>query len=69
MERRNGCIAHAKTCQALAAKAKHSSRRAELLELAVTWKFLAEQHERLLQSQKALAEMAWPFAAIPERRF
>jgi hypothetical protein len=57
MEPRKQCIAHAETCQDLAAKAKHALRRAELLELAITWKFLAEQHESLLQSRKRLAEM------------
>jgi len=57
MEHRKECIAHAETCEDLAAKAKDSLRRAELLELAVTWKSLAEQHEKLLQSRKRLAEM------------
>lgn len=57
MEHRKECIAHAETCRDLAAKAKHSLRRAELLELAVTWKLLAEQHEKLVESRKQLAAM------------
>jgi hypothetical protein len=57
MDNRHQCIAHAETCQDLAAKAKGSLRRAELLELAITWRLLAEQHESLLQSQKRLAEL------------
>jgi hypothetical protein len=57
MDHRRDCIAHAETCQDLAARAKGSLRRAELLELATTWKLLAEQHESLVQSRKRLAEM------------
>lgn len=57
MDHRQDCIARAEMCQDLAARANGSLRRAELLELAITWRLLAEQHESLLQSRKRLAEL------------
>lgn len=66
MEHRKECIAHAETCRDLAARATHAGLRAELLELAVTWQLLAEQHESLVQSRKRL-ERLLRFQGIAER--
>jgi hypothetical protein len=57
MQRLKEYIAHAETCRALAAKARDPQRKAELLELAAKWAFLADERERLLESQKRLAEL------------
>lgn len=57
MERLREYLAHAETCRALAAKAIALKHKRELLELAVKWSMLADECERLLGSQRRLAEL------------
>jgi hypothetical protein len=57
MKRLKEYLEHAHSCRVLAAKTGDPRRRAELLELAAKWTFLADERERLLQSKKRLAAL------------
>ena len=58
MQRIAEYLEHAATCEELAAKAKDPRRKAELLELAAKWTFLAEERQKLLESQRGLRALA-----------
>jgi hypothetical protein len=57
MKRVKEYIDHARTCRDLAARSRDPQRKAELMELAAKWAILAEERERLLESQKRLAAL------------
>ena len=70
MQRLKEYLEHAATCEDLAARARDPQRRAELLELAAKWTFLAEERERLLESQKRLRALTGALigSSAPDQR-
>ena len=56
MEKLHEFHEQAQECRALAAKAKDSGYRSQLLDLAARWESLAEEREKLLEVQKRLQQ-------------
>lgn len=48
---------NAEACRSLAAQTSDPIRRGELLELAAKWTMLADEREKLLETQKRLAAL------------